>query len=413
MPLNMNLKRNFIKCGCLFIAVLLVVSSCRKDNYPVYNYFVSTDFIVTYPETTITAILDYAGEAYPEINDIKTFVNSDVKVYKMVYNTMVNGVDIKASGLVCTPATSGEYPVLSFQNGTNTRKDYAPTRYSTNTLYQLIEFISSMGFIVVIPDYPGFGESDQIPHPYLVAEPTVQSIVDMLRAVKEGSNVEFPGIIVRNEYYLMGYSQGGWAALELHKALELEFSGEFSLRGSVCGAGPYNIYNLFAGMINSDTYPFPCYLGYIINAYKAYNQFPNPVSDLLNEPYASRLSTLYTGNLSTGQINDQLTTSIPTLLKSDFISGFASSSAFSSVRSALLNNSVSAWNTAVPLYFFHGEGDTQVSVITTRTMYDAMIAAGTSSEICKKTLFPEFNHDDALIPSMIGGLKLLISIRDQ
>jgi pimeloyl-ACP methyl ester carboxylesterase len=409
----MNFKKNYIKSVYLFFTVLLVLSSCNKDSEPVYDYFVSNDFIVTYPKSSITIMLDNAGQTYPEINDIKPFVNSDIRVYKMVYNTTVNGKDIKASGLVCIPATSGEYPVLSFQNGTNTLNNNAPSEYSTNTLYLLIEFISSMGFIVVIPDYPGFGESAQIPHPYLIAEPTVQSIVDMLRAVKEGCNVEFPGIVARNEYYLMGYSQGGWATLTLHKSLELDYSGEFSLKGSVCGAGPYNMYNLFMGMINTDTYPYPSYLGYIINAYKAYDQFSNPVSDLLNEPYATRLSTLYTGTLSLSQINDQLTTSIPALLKPDFISGFVSSSAYSSVRNALISNSTEAWNTAVPLYFFHGEGDTQVSVTTTQMMYDAMIAAGTSSGICTKTLFPELDHDDALLPSMVGGLKLLIDLRDQ
>ena len=40
--------------------------------------------------------------------------------------------------------------------------------------YQLVEIIASLGYVVVIADYPGFGESSQIPHPYLIKEPTVQ-----------------------------------------------------------------------------------------------------------------------------------------------------------------------------------------------------------------------------------------------
>ncbi len=193
--------------------------------------------------------------------------------------------------------------------------------------YTLVEAISSMGFIVVIPDYPGFGSSEQIPHPYLIAEPTVRALVDMLYALNEAGSAKFPGIVVENEYYLLGYSQGGWATLTLHKALELDYTNDFNLIGSVCGAGSYNMYDLFLSMIEADTYPMPSYLGYIINAYSAYDQFTNPVSDILNEPYAARLSSLYTGTLSLDEINNQLTTSISGLFKPEFLAGFASSPA--------------------------------------------------------------------------------------
>jgi len=92
----------------------------------------------------------------------------------------VKGNVINASGLICVPVTPGDYPVLSFQNGTNTVNADAPSEFPADYNYQLVEIIASLGYIVVIADYPGFGESAQIPHPYLVAEPTVRSLVDML-----------------------------------------------------------------------------------------------------------------------------------------------------------------------------------------------------------------------------------------
>ena len=58
----------------------------------------------------------------------------------------------------------------------------------------MIELIASLGYIVVISDYPGFGASVSIPHPYLVKEPTVMSLIDNLRAVKELAGSELPGI---------------------------------------------------------------------------------------------------------------------------------------------------------------------------------------------------------------------------
>ncbi len=411
---KMNTNNHIFRAVLFLSLLIIVVSSCKKTNdRPDYDYFVSKELAVTYSTISINNMLDAGIQSYPGLNDIKQFITGDVNVYKMVYRTEVFGEEIEASGLVCVPATPGEYPVVSFQNGTNTVNAYAPTEYVINPSYQLIEYIASMGFVVVIPDYPGFGKSKQIPHPYLIAEPTVRSVIDMLYALDESCESEFTGTRTRNEYYLLGYSQGGWATLALHKALELDYHDDFDLHGSVCGAGPYDLYKLLQGLTDTTVYSMPYYLGYIINAYSYYDQFTNPVSDILNESYASKLSTLYTGTLSGSQINDQLTTSIPALFKADFLSGFTSSATYLSVREALINNSVAAWNSYKPLLFVHGEGDTHVSVSATHTMYDAMIGAGTSSGICSKVIFPELDHSDAALPCMIEGLMFILNLRDQ
>jgi hypothetical protein len=156
----------------------------------------------------------------------------------------------------------------------------------------------------------------------------------------------------------------------------------------------------------------PSYICYIINAYSAYNQFTNQVSEILNEPYATNLSSLYTGTLSLNQINAQLTTSIPGLFKSEFLSGFTSSLSYSTVRQALIYNSISPWVTLKPLFFGHGTGDTHVSVTATESMYNAMIAAGTSAAICQKVLYPDLDHGDAVFPFIIDGIQFLLDIRD-
>ena len=404
-------KRNYLhRIVFWFLSGILIVTSCKKDEEPSYDYFVSKDLAVTYSQATITGMIDLAAQAYPEVTALKPFIKTDINVYKIFYNTTIDGEDAEVSGLVCTPASIGTYPVLSFQNGTNTVNAYAPTEFVTNPSIQMVEFISSMGFIVVIPDYPGFGKSVNMPHPYLIKDPTVQSVVDMLRAVNEAAGTEFQAVFPDNKYYLIGYSQGGWATLAVHKALEKEYSSEFNLEGSVCGAGPYNLYNILLGMVNNSTYPMPSYICYIINAYSYYHQFTNPVTDILNEPYASRLGSLYTGTLSLDQINSQLTTSVPGLIKQDFLNGFAASPTYSSVRNALNSNSIEAWNTSKPLYFIHSEGDTHVPVSSTITMYDAMISAGTSSTTCKKLIIPALDHGEAAVPAMIDGLQFLIDL---
>jgi pimeloyl-ACP methyl ester carboxylesterase len=393
------------------LLITIVLTSCQKDDPDSsYSYFVSKEESATYTKAYISSLLNAASGSIPEISNLKPSVKSDVVIYRIVYKTKVDGKEINASGLVCVPVTPGEYPVLSFQNGTNTVNAYSPSEFASNYSYQMIEIVASMGYIVVIADYPGFGESSDIPHPYLVKEPTVQSLIDMHFAVKEMITGEIDGVVLKDEYYLIGYSQGGWATLALHKAMELEYGNDFNLSGSACGAGPYNIYLLFESMSALNTYPMPVYLGYIVNAYTAYDQFTNPVTDIFNEPFASRVTSLYNGILSSDQINAQLTTSIPGLINSEFLTGFSSLPKYSSIREAMNNNSISAWHTYKPLLLVHGEKDSSVNPVTTERMYTAMLEEGTSSDICRKVIIPGADHGDGLAPFVIQSIQFLMSL---
>jgi len=404
-------KKLLYKGGLLIAVLVAMVASCRKDEGPQYEYLVTADFVASFNVGYIDNMLNIAESSYPEIGELKQYLVNGIDIYRIVYKTEVNNEAIKASGLVCVPSSAGEYPVICFQNGTNTVNAYAPSEYPLNPLYQMAEAVSSFGYIMVIPDYPGFGESSGIPHPYLITEPTVRSITDMLYAVREFGAGELTDVDVRNEYYLMGYSQGGWATLCLHKAIEQDFSGDFDLRGSVCGAGPYNLTLLFNTIINAATYPMPVYIGYIINAYTAYHQFTNPVSDILNEPYASNLSSLYNGLLTAGEINSQLTATIQDLFTPAFLSGFDAAPQYSSVREAMVTNSVAAWKTEIPLLLIHGGSDNTVNPITTENMYTEMLTAGTAAQVIKKELIPGADHGEGVVQSMVSGLKFIRSIQ--
>jgi len=407
----MKINKLILKYSAILFILFAATTSCNKEgNTPAYSYFVSKKLAFPLTKTYLTGLIDNMSATLPEIKTFRSLIVSDIDIYTMIYKTTVSGQQIEASGLVCVPSTPGNYPVLSFQNGTNTVNSYAPSQFPLNYSYQFVEMIASMGYVVVIADYPGFGESAQIPHPYLVKEPTVQSLVDMLYAVKELAISELPGISLKNEYYLLGYSQGGWATLALHKALELDFNHDFNLKGSACGAGPYNISLLMQSMINVTTYPMPVYIGYIINAYISYHQFTNPVSDILTEPYASRISTLFTGILSSDQINSQLTTSVAGLINPDFLSGFSTSSKYTTIRDALTSNSISAWQSYKPLLLIHGGSDTQVNPVSTENMYSAMIQSGTSGDLCKKVILPGLDHGNGIFPCMIQGILFLLNL---
>lgn len=392
----------------LILIITTIFSSCSKDDGTGDNrYLVSYELKLALLPEFVTNIITGVSSVYPELNTLSGYLEYGVDVYRVVYRTTLKGRTINASGLICVPRTPGKYPVLSFQNGTNTLDSDAPGNNPAGGLTMMIECIASMGYIVVIPDYPGFGASASEVHPYLIAEPVVKSITDMFYALGEFCNSGIPGVEVLNEYYLMGYSQGGWASLVLHKALEQEYGDVFRLEASACGAGPYDLSLLVSNIIGAASYQMPVYLGYIVNSFSVYKEFTNPVTDIFNEPYASRLVSLYDGTQSAGTINSQLTTNITSLVNPAFISGFSSDIKYTSVREAFIRNGISAWKTGVPLLLVHGGADKTVAPVVTNAMYDAMITAGTNADIFKKYIISGADHEDGVIPFAVEAMLFL------
>ena len=130
--------------------------------------------------------------------------------------------------------------MLSFHHGTITNRDDAPSNFSSSD-YNSISYaaMASVGFIGVIPDYLGFGSSSSILHPYYVEDLTASSIVDMLKAAAEFAqqkNLQFNG-----KLFLAGYSEGGYATMAAHKAIESDGLDGFNLIASFPGAGAYDL----------------------------------------------------------------------------------------------------------------------------------------------------------------------------
>ena len=148
----------------------IFLSSCKsggEDNTTGNSYYLSSETKVDLSVSDIKANLN---ELIPNFSTFfGSIISSDVQVQKVVYKTTFQNKTIEASGLACFPKTPGNYPILSFQNGTNTVYKDAPTENPSEDNILMLESLASTGFIVVIPDYIGFGVSTSLPHPYLDA----------------------------------------------------------------------------------------------------------------------------------------------------------------------------------------------------------------------------------------------------
>jgi pimeloyl-ACP methyl ester carboxylesterase len=374
------------------------------------EYLVESEFVTSYSESLINLTLTIASSQYSDISTILDEVSMGVKIYKIIYNTEFEGEELQASGIVCIPDQAGTYPILSYQNGTNTLHSAAPSVDEDSDLFKLLEMVGSTGFIIALPDYLGFGEADDMFHPYLHKESTVQSVVDMLRAVKEMVDAD-ENIATNQDLYLSGYSQGGWATMAVQKAVETEYPTEFNLKASACGAGPYNLITVNEYVCDLAVYPNPYFLGYIFNSYLNLDM-ATEIDEVFQAPYAEKIPTLYDGTKSGGEINAELTTSMADLFMADYLSSWNSESKFSSVKDLLEENSVSAYATQTPTMILHGTEDDLVPPIVSTNIYNEYISLGVSTELVTLVTLEGHTHTSGIIPSGLASVMWFIELKE-
>lgn len=410
------MKNSILNKLILLLFLVSLFSACDinntdEDKKPVDIYLVSYEKHKTYHVADMRALLNSYAIIFPELQTIIDNLQYSIDVYKITYTTTFKGEEILASGLVSVPLSEGAFPLISYQNGTNTLHSDAPTAKPDDQLYMLLEFIASTGFIVAAPDYLGFGESSDIFHPYLEKETTVQAVTDMLRATKEFV-LHYDNAEASNDLYIVGYSQGGWSTMQLQKAIEQRYSSEFNLKASSCGAGAYDLNFTNDFILALETYPMPYYAGYIINSYINMGYVTNPASDMFKAPYDQKVMTLFDGKHSGGEINAQLTTVVADLFTEEYRTSSNTNPKFSSVISALSQNSVSAWKTNIPTLITHGTADTYVPIENSERMYAGFKSAGVDDSIITYIRIDGADHGGAVIPSSVASFNWFIELKN-
>jgi dipeptidyl aminopeptidase/acylaminoacyl peptidase len=409
------MARQLYFLSCLLLGAVLF-SNCSKESTDTPSeqvkdiYLDSYTFVRSVTAQEVTNLFSPVQSVYPEVSGILPFVKSGVKVYSVRYNTTLGNKKLIASGLVCIPDGGGTYPILSFQNGTNTVYANAPSLSATSFNGQMISGFAATGFVVVLPDYLGFGSSTEVFHPYLVAEGTVGPILDLFRAVKEMGSKADLNVKISKDLYIMGYSQGGLSTLQLHKAIETSFGSEFNLKAVGCGAGPYNLPLITQSVLSLNYYPQPYYIAYIMKGFRSVGSFTNPYTDIFNEPYASRIDGLFNGINSGNTINEQLSYSIPQLFTADFRTNFATSAKYKGMMDALTASSVSAWKVKTPLILIHGQADTDVSPLMSSQLYSDLMKLDPSLPV---TYIPlaGLDHGGASAPALVKFVSRFLVIR--
>jgi len=359
---------------------------------------VSWSWAITLDTTSLNAAIIAAGM-------IGFTAVSDVSCYKLTYKTPdASAALINASGLVCLPATrSGGRPVLSYQHGTIFQDSEAPSSFSGTGAEGLLGAVfAAIGYIVVMPDYIGYGDSTALMHPFVHAATLASSTVDMNRAAR----VFFtqPGIstVTNGQLFLAGYSEGGYATLATQRLMEQSLSAEFPITASEPGAGPYDLSSTAHTLLGLATLPQPAFAGFFV---VAYDSLYNPSSQLayyFSPAYAPVAATYFGGNYSRSQITAALGGSnVPTntLFNPVFITSFLGAGE-TVLKTHIAENDIYNWAPAVPTRLFHGQGDDVVPYANTTTAKTAMDSNGSTSVTvvnCNAGTQPT-THSNCIVP---------------
>jgi pimeloyl-ACP methyl ester carboxylesterase len=392
----------------VFFALLfaLCICSCSKDDpKPIESNLVEATFLDSRTADEIQFLIALSGRDVDP-----TIFKYDVKVFKVKYETTYRDQTVVASGLIAIPITTDRVGTLSVHHGTIVRYEEAPSALDKDNLNLLLYgAVASSGFVTVIPDLIGFGESKNIFHPYYVEEATATAIIDNIEAsVKLAKD---NGIKSTGKLFLAGYSQGGYSTLAAHKSIEKDPLESFDLIASFPAAGGYDLVAMEDYTLNQSTYPQPFYLAYIAKSYENYYTEPTLTSDFFNEPFASRIDGLFNGLNGQTDINNQLTQSIPDLIRSNVLSGFDSDPSLLYIRNLFVENSLTDWTPTIPIYFYHGNLDTTVPIENSVITYNKLIANGASSETIKLITLTGHDHSSGLDPYIEDLIDKLLQLK--
>ena len=298
-----------------------------------------------------------------------------VSSYRLNYvTTDKSGAKVTASGLVSVPvkAAGARSPVLSYQHASTFRNNQAPSIKVEAVEPPLV--LASLGYIVVSPDYVGFGASYGVEHPYLTSSPSSRAVIDMLSAAQTWRRQA--GVADNGQLFLAGYSEGGYATMAAHRAIHQQ-GGELKtqLQAAVPGAGPYDVQETLDEQLDRVRKLFPP-LALLID--------PDHLSDA-SESVRNEVRRLLLRQMvpEDGDVRYQ------TLFMDRFLAD--DKAGIAAEHSVHLG-----WAPSVPVYLFHGRGDLTVPYSAAESARDTLRAAGATDVTLTDCTTPKFGHLDCV-----------------
>jgi pimeloyl-ACP methyl ester carboxylesterase len=380
------------RISIVFFLMIAFVTGCNDEDKDVPSieekHFVSATLKQEYPLEILKVVTAAFGQA-----DLVDKLKYSVQSYRVTYKTVYKGNTIEASGLILLPKNiSDKAPLISVQHGTTFVKSEAP---SLSTTYTGSELLAAAGFITLVPDFIGYGESADIFHPYYDKEHSALSVIDLIKAAKEFLVKE--KVPFSEKLFLTGYSEGGYVTLAAAEEIDNNFEHGLTVTAVAAGAGGYDLVNMLGDITTNTTYSNPSYLAFVLMSYNSTYDWNNPLSYFFKQQYADALSLYMNGEYGGSFINDKLTTNVADLLATDFYDHLQQGTE-TDLELALEKNTIHGWKTTFPIQLYHGTNDEVIHYQNSEITLENFKAAGSSQVTL--TLIEGGTHGSSFVPMM-------------
>jgi len=308
-------------------------------------------------------------------------VRNGVAASRVEYRTVdAEGRPTTATGLVVLPDTqppggvspgdtAEPLPIVSYAHGTVLRKDEAPSVGGANDRARTIAFAAG-GAIGVAPDYLGLGQGPGR-HPYAHAPTEASASLDLLRAAR--TLAEERGLAVAPEVYILGFSQGGQAAVALARELREHPDSGFVLGALAAASGPYDIREAQTpAALDGRVSPRAAvvYLAYWITAMnRIYHVYDDP-SEAFLPPYDEHVEDLFDGFHGVFDLAGRLPETPGELLTPRYLEWAAEPTG--PALEAMNDNDICDWTTTAPVRLYASEADRSVAATNTEECLETL-----------------------------------------
>ncbi len=209
--------------------------ACQEKTEIKRGKLLSSELVATISKDSINA---YFPERLEMDGSVDSLPKYDIDLYKISYGSIYQDSLVQLSGLIVVPKKEGTYTYIQYHHGTllpypakdgwgsldapSHYQGTAPKAYKEQYETRLYgNYLGSYGFLVGLPDYAGYGISQNLEHPYSVNRELSEETVDFIKAVEEFAKKRT--LKLNKGIGLAGWSEGGAISVATQKRLEREY----------------------------------------------------------------------------------------------------------------------------------------------------------------------------------------------
>ena len=341
----------------------------------------------------------------------------DVDLYKVRYYTAdALGEQHIASGLVVLPTGDSDiyFPITCYQHGTVGGREDVPSNQMGG--FQLALAFAGRGYAVCAADFVGLGDSPGI-HPYVHAATEASAGVDLMYALREMAE-QLPDLNLNDQVFVSGYSQGGHAAMAVHRAIELEHSADFTVTAAAPMSGPYSVSERMVDFTLGDNeYQTVAYLSWLVLGYQT--AYPSELAEysienVFKEEYVADINEFAAETIDLWTLNDRMiatlintvgTVTPKNTLKPEILAALTDDPTHP-LSVALADNDTYDWAPQSPTRLYYCEGDDQVTYENAILAEEVMTANGAEDleALRMDTDSNPLDHGGCVFPATLNAL---------